>query len=160
MSDQFRRTIADLWDTLALPEPVFSDMPSIILSIDATDVTLAESQDGRHIDLSSAAGRLSGDQIGRTMQIRDILTANLQTLLSMRAAVSIENMDIQHPDVVVRSVYAYSGGTLGHLVNALGDVVALSQAHGIKLQNAAAGRSEGRGPARIAEEDYSMIFRP
>ena len=164
MSAQFERTIGDLWASLSLPAPIFSERPTIILTVETTNVLLEESRDGRHINLSSSAGHLARDPISRSMQIHDLLASNLASLTSLAATVSIEDTGTTEAEVIVKAVYPYRIGKIGALTTAVQSVLALAQAHVMKLRGSSArptGYRSSQAERNLAlQEAHSLIFRP
>src|SRR5262245_52817044 len=80
MAEEFRRVITDLWAKLNLARPVFGETETVTLTIDRFELTLRESDDGRHLLIAGTAGRLAADPRLRGEQVRRLLKANLGML--------------------------------------------------------------------------------
>ncbi len=136
---------------------MLTDEPTIILSIEGTLITLTESGDGRHLIVSSKAGRLARDPIVRAMQIRKILGANLGTVSTYRAAVGLDDTE-EDGGVLVTGLFAYDGRSADRLVAVIEDVLALSQAHATELRSTTRSQAQRRDVEQ--ETLHNIIFRP
>jgi hypothetical protein len=140
---------------------VFRTKDRIVLSIDRIEVELAESPDGGHIVATARAGRLSaGDQMRRAEQVQYILYANLGSLASHRACVSVEPKGADDPTVLVQGICPYENAGAAELTSVVQDVVALTEVHAAELtdeRSRAARRTPASNQQGIGD---TVIFRP
>jgi hypothetical protein len=159
MNDAFKGEMTRLWGNLGLAAPVFRDQNTTVLKIDDIDVVLTESPDGRCVLATARAGRLSEDPSRRADQIRALLQSNLGALAGNRSCICLDDKDAPDPTVLVRALYPYALGQIGHLKGAIEDVLAMVELHRWSLSD--------QPPTRIAatrsvtsQPSEAVIFRP
>jgi hypothetical protein len=156
MADEFRRIIANLWNSLGLSSPKLRPEGTTTLTVDGLELKLALTEDERHIAVSCKAGRLSANPTLMDEQITRLLTSHLGTLPHNRACCWLDDQDSQTPVVVVQAISPCNPAAMDRLVGTIGDVAHLAGEYSRELGGRAA---EPRAPNESLPDDM-VIFRP
>jgi hypothetical protein len=155
MADDFRKVISDLFTKLNLGKPSFGDREAIVLTIDRREITLRESDDGRHLVVSGKAGRLSSDPRLRGEQIRRLLKVNLGMLQTSQSGVALVSTE-EEAFVEVQAVYPYAMGRIDQLMSQIETVLDRLERHASELSGSAA---PSRPKVVETVPDDAFIFR-
>ena len=126
MEEEFRHVVANLWTSLGLSWPKFGPEGVTTLTVDGLDITLALSEDGRYIAISSRAGELSANPALMDEQVAHLLRSNLRILASNRACCHLDDKSSPTPVVMVQALAPCRSAFVDRLVEMIGDVADLA----------------------------------
>ena len=163
MEEEFRHVVANLWTSLGLSWPKFGPEGVTTLTVDGRDITLALTEDGRHIAISSNAGELSVNPGLMDQQVALLLRSNLRTLASNRACCHLDDNSSPTPVVMVQALAPCSSAFVDRLIETISDVAHLAGECARELGGHAAPPPRRRPSAGLSLEDLAgelVIFRP
>lgn len=158
MSDDFRRLIETLWQSLGLPPPRFQSGDGVSLGIDGISIALMLGHDERHVVISGPVGALSSDALARDEEIARLLKSNLRFLPYRRACCRIDNRS-SPPAVRIEAISPCLPDAMTRLVETIGDVVHMVVDYAAELGHSKAPRLAAPAPSPGSEETI-LIFRP
>jgi len=158
MSANFETTIRRLWSGLRLPAPTFRDKPEVTLSIDGTDLKLAETADGRGLAVSGRLGRLSADPGERDGQTRRLLQIGLGLMASNCSWVGPDPDDPAGAAILAEARFDYADGRGDRLIGVIENVIQAVEILSPELSARTRREPDHRGGTGGLEE--AMIFRP
>jgi Tir chaperone protein (CesT) family len=159
MSDDFRRSIRELWTALRLPAPEFDNGSRVELEIDDVAIILRDSDDGEHLSVSGIAGRLSRSRRREADQIEALLRSNLGHLALAKPCVRLRQVGGGTHEVEVAALHPYGARNVAALTALIADVVARIELHGALLDDEPVGIEVGTRTLEMSQSE-TMIFRP
>ena len=118
----FQSVIMQLWQSLDIGEPTFSDLPSITLMIGDIDVLISEDITGQMLMIEARGGRLTNnppvefDEIVKVLKLNFALTASHQTYAALESSGD-------HEILKINASYYYSANDVRSLSELISDTV-------------------------------------
>lgn len=159
MGEAFEATVRGLFARLDLPPPSFAAGGRVVLRVDASEVELFESPDGRNILIEGVAGALPADPFAEGERLRAALRTNLGFLVGNRAGVFLGTGAGGAAELRVQAAYAYALRDTETLMKRIDDVLQLLEYHAADFAPRAAPAPRSARRDGDFGEDF-FIIRP
>ena len=154
----FQSVITQLWQSLELGEPEFSNRPSIILSVENIEVILNEDITGQTLVIEGDGGNLTRNPAIELHEVEKLLKLNFAMTVSHQTLTVVEESD-KNTRLKIQAFYDYSAHDLMLLSELISDVIsAVETYHRITMGNAVSGNAEQKSRALPIEE--MIVFQP
>jgi len=156
--DEFKRTIAGLWERLGLEPPRFAEPNRVQLRIEGTTVVLTDNGRGSLI-VEGIAAPLAADAGTRGRQLRRVLETNLGLLVGNEAGVYLKTRPNRDTVIAARCVHRYATASIQRLIKKIEDTLETIDYYEAELKLMGGAALRGR-PSATASNEPEIIFRP